>query len=239
MPKIPFLWPNSKKSDTLAIDAAPLDENNDDRNSSDTLQSNSLSISPLSPEMGISPSLDNMSLTRTNDLMGESSSALAINNAQTNFYQFSYVNGLHIGTSVQITNNAEPSTSRRSSPSDIRKTTTIDMMMKSTEPVNERVMDVISTHLGENWRFVFRTLGYSDGQIDQMYEDHHRGNGVKEVIYRLLLDYSRNNDDASLGHITRIMWKNGFKECVHILKVHWKKGDLTGSCSKEKSDDSS
>lgn len=119
-------------------------------------------------------------------------------------------------------------------------------MMRSNEPVNERVMDVISTHLGENWRSLFRHLGFSDGQIDQMKEDYYI-NGVKEVIYRLLLDYSRNNDDASFGHITKIMWKLGFKECVKILKIHWKSGDLTttesesasnaASCSKGKSVD--
>lgn len=111
-------------------------------------------------------------------------------------------------------------------------------MMKSKEPVNERVMDVISTHLGENWRCLFRSLGFSDGQIDQMKENYYI-NGVKEVIYRLLLDYSRNNDDASLGHITKIMRKLGFNECVLILKVHWKNGDLVttekNSCSSEAS----
>lgn len=100
------------------------------------------------------------------------------------------------------------------------------VMMKSTDAVNERVMDVISTHLGENWRYLFRSLGYSDGQIDQTNEDWRNTNGVKEVIYRLLLDYSRNNDNASLGHITKVMWKHGFRECVEILKNHWKSGDL-------------
>lgn len=113
-------------------------------------------------------------------------------------------------------------------------------MMKSNEPVNERVMDVISSHLGENWRFLFRNLEFSDGQIDQMKEDYNV-NGVKEVIYRLLLDYSRNNDDACLGHITKLMWKIGFRECVLILKKHWKSGDLvtaTSSDSEDRSEES-
>ncbi len=98
-------------------------------------------------------------------------------------------------------------------------------MERSTDPVTERIMDVISTHLGENWRSLFRALDFSDGQIDQMKEDYYI-NGVKEVIYRLLLDYSRNNELASLGHITRTMWKLGFHECVKILKDHWKRGDF-------------
>lgn len=106
------------------------------------------------------------------------------------------------------------------------------VMMKSNDPVNERVMDVVSTHLGESWRSLFRHLGFSDGQIDQMKEDY-QSNGVKEAIYRLLLDYSRNNDDASLGHLTKLMWKLGFKECVTILKRHWKSGDLASETETE------
>lgn len=115
-------------------------------------------------------------------------------------------------------------------------------MMKSNEPINQRIMDVISTHLGKNWSDLFRGLNYSDGQIDQATLDFHVI-GVKEIIYRLLLDYSRNNEDASLGHITKIMWKLGFRECVKILKIHWKSGYLvttetnSGSCSKGKSVD--
>lgn len=116
-------------------------------------------------------------------------------------------------------------------------------MMKSKDPVNVKIMDVISTHLGENWRFLFRNhLGFTDGQIDQMKENFYI-NGVKEVIYRLLLDYSRNNDHASLGHITTIMWENGFIECVKMLKIYYKKGKLgvgeTSNSSNDKNDEPS
>lgn len=115
--------------------------------------------------------------------------------------------------------------------------------MKSKDPINAKVLDVISTHLGENWRFLFRNhLGFSDGQIDQMNENYHIS-GVKEVIYRLLLDYVRNNDDASLGHITKILWNNGFTECAIILKKYYKSGKLglpeTSTSNKEKDDEPS
>lgn len=94
-------------------------------------------------------------------------------------------------------------------------------MMKSTEPLTHKTMNIISTHLGEGWRDVVRGLGFSDGQIEQMLEDHYI-KGIKEVIYQFLLDYSRNEDAATLGTITRILWKNGHKECVFILKEYWK-----------------
>lgn len=97
--------------------------------------------------------------------------------------------------------------------------------MKSTEPLVYRTMDVVSTHLGQGWRDVARHLGFSDGQIEQLFEENHP-KGIKEVIYQFLLDYSRNDDNASLGHLTRILWKNGNKETVYILKECWKNGEL-------------
>lgn len=97
-------------------------------------------------------------------------------------------------------------------------------MMKSNDPINEKTIDVISANLGKNWQDLFRALGYSTGQIDTIRIDYQIS--LKETIFRLLLDYSRNNEDASLGHITRIMWEKDFRECVTILKDHWKVGGL-------------
>ncbi|XP_037036042.1 protein immune deficiency [Bradysia coprophila] len=234
MSKKLFAWTSSlKKPNKLATDAVVLEENQrNSGDSSDTIQSRAVSITPSTPEMRLSRQFDNehsMSAVRTSDSLVDpfnTSNSLSLNSVQQNVYNFSHINGLLIGTNVQINNNIEPSPERRSNSVDgIQKTRSIDVMMRSNEPVNERVMDVISTHLGENWRGLFRHLGFSDGQIDQMKEDYHP-NGVKEVIYRLLLDYSRNNDDASLGHLTKLMWKLGYRECVAILKRHWKNGDL-------------
>lgn len=138
MPKKLFSWTtSSKKSDKLVTDAVVLEENNVNSNvsandSPERAQSNSLSISPLSPEMG-SRNFDyqNMALMRPNDLLAEpSSSALSVSNSQQNFYQFSHINGLHIGSSVQITHNvqsSEQSSERRSATGEtIPKTRSID-----------------------------------------------------------------------------------------------------------------
>lgn len=125
MSKKIFPW---KKSNKLATDASVLDEN-DANDSSDRAQSNTLSISPLSPEMGVTRSFDNnnMSVIRTNDLLPEPSNALSLNSTQQNIIQFSHINHLHFGTSVQI-NAAQPSERRSTgqSTSKIQKTTTID-----------------------------------------------------------------------------------------------------------------
>lgn len=134
MSKKLFGWTNSlKKSDKLVIDAVVLDENDQNAgdSSTDRTQSNSLSISPLSPEMGFSRSFDNqnMSLMRTNDLLVEPNTpnnALSLNNSQTNVYQFTHIKGLHIGNNVQI-NNGEQSSDRRSNSGDIiQRTRSID-----------------------------------------------------------------------------------------------------------------
>lgn len=99
-------------------------------------------------------------------------------------------------------------------------------MMRSTEPLTHRHMDIVSTHLGEGWRDIIRLLGFSEGQIEQMYEDNYP-RGIKEVIYGFLLDYSRNEEQASVGHLTRLLWKTGRRECVFILKEYWKSASVS------------
>lgn len=94
-------------------------------------------------------------------------------------------------------------------------------MMHSGEQLAHRHMDIVSTHLGEGWRDIIRLLGFSDGQIEQLYEDNY-ARGIKEVIYGFLLDYQRNDAQASVGHLTRLLWKAGRRECVYILKEYWK-----------------
>lgn len=92
-------------------------------------------------------------------------------------------------------------------------------LMESTEPLEYKTMNLISEHMGENWRFTLRQLGYSDGQIDQKFEEYRN---VKETIYRFLLDSSR-NDEITIGKLARIMWKeSNQRECVFILKEHMK-----------------
>lgn len=55
-------------------------------------------------------------------------------------------------------------------------------MMLSDATLEREVIDLIATHLGEGWRGVIRHLGFSEGELDQMVEDHHH-QGVKEVHY--------------------------------------------------------
>lgn len=72
----------------------------------------------------------------------------------------------------------------------------------------------VSTHMDEGWRDVLRALNYSDGQISQFYENHSK-DGVKEVIYQCLLDWTRiEPDDATLSKLSQVLWNNSQKDVV-------------------------
>lgn len=109
----------------------------------------------------------------------------------------------------------------------LKKTKTINEMMHSSEQLEHPTIDVIATHL-KNWKGVARKIGYSDGQIEHFILDFYV-NGTKEVIYQMLLDWSRNNDDATLGTVTRVLWSQNNQETVYHLKEVWKKIRLQNS----------
>lgn len=57
-------------------------------------------------------------------------------------------------------------------------------MMKSSDTMDHPLMELISTHLGEDWRMIVRDLGFSNAQLDQFQEDN-IFKGVKEVCFLL------------------------------------------------------
>lgn len=164
-----------------------------------------------------------------------------------NHLNISHSTGVHVGNVTQIsinstnlTNNNENlhslpnniqhplmrNISDSSSPISVnskylKKTKTINEMMHSSEQLEHATIDVIATHL-KNWKVIARKMGYSEGQIEHFILDFYV-NGTKEVIYQMLLDWSRNNDDATLGTITRVLWSLNNQETVYHLKEVWKK----------------
>ncbi|GAB0097922.1 hypothetical protein DMENIID0001_136070 [Sergentomyia squamirostris] len=159
-----------------------------------------------------------------------------VNNTQAyNVFQFTNVNNLHIGSVINIsTTEAGGETTRRISPRSrrhpdgervIRKTPSIDAMMKSQEKLEHDHIEIIATHLGEDWRNVARDLGYSQGQIDQLLEDHHI-TGVKEVIYQMILGWTQEDTSATLGRITEVLWRRkSTQEAAYYLKEQWKRAN--------------
>lgn len=59
-------------------------------------------------------------------------------------------------------------------------TPAIKSMFISNDPVTKDDILFLAPHLNSQWRDTARALRYSDGQIDQFYEDFIRS-GIKEV----------------------------------------------------------
>ncbi|XP_050326374.1 protein immune deficiency [Bactrocera neohumeralis] len=194
------------------------------------LQSNSNALTPTSPG-ALAPATMN---------------TMNVHNAQQQMVmQFSNIKQLHFGSVYNFnsnisgiaTNNTRKSgkTDEPNSPSGSsgvdntkrqlpRKTTSIVAMMQSREEPNHRILETISTHLGEGWKHVMRELGLSEGQIEQAVIDHQMHGGIKEVIYQLLLQWIHDADDnvATLGHITSLLWELNHRDCVQRMKLVYK-----------------
>ena len=94
--------------------------------------------------------------------------------------------------------------------------------MKSSDVIEYETMSIVAEHLGEGWRDVFRKLGFSDGQIESSYEQDFP-KGLREVKYQLLRQWKeRDDEEATFGKMTTILWRNGHKETVYLLKEIWR-----------------
>lgn len=145
-----------------------------------------------------------------------------------NSLSISHSTGVHVGNVTQISvngmmNGNDPSALVPQQKRQLKnkKTKTINEMMQSADLLEHRTIDVIAEHL-EKWKDVARKLGFSEGQIEHFNLDFHV-NGTKEVIHQMLLDWSRNSDDATIGTITRVLWASNNFTTVHHLKEVWKK----------------
>lgn len=93
-------------------------------------------------------------------------------------------------------------------------------MMGCDDQLDNDARYIIAENLGENWRNVFRGFGYSNGRIEQMFVNY-IAEGLAEVIYQLLLDWNEKNENATLGCISILLWKE-HREVVVLLKQWWK-----------------
>lgn len=93
-------------------------------------------------------------------------------------------------------------------------------MMRCDDRLDPDTMNIIAENLGEGWRNVIRQLGFLDGRIEQMHEDHHI-KGIREVIYQFLREWNESDENATLGTIATLLWKDHW-EVVYLLKEHWK-----------------
>uniref|UniRef100_W8BX79 Death domain-containing protein n=1 Tax=Ceratitis capitata TaxID=7213 RepID=W8BX79_CERCA len=189
---------------------------------------------------------DSLTPTTPGALTPTTMNTMNVHNAQQQMVmQFSNIKQLHFGSVYNFNSNISgvaTNGTRKSSKSEDpnspscstggentkrlypRKTTSIVAMMQSREEPNHRILETISTHLGEGWKHVMRELGLSEGQIEQAVIDHQMHGGIKEVIYQLLLLWIRDADDnvATLSHITSLLWELNHRDCVQRMKLVYK-----------------
>lgn len=94
--------------------------------------------------------------------------------------------------------------------------------MQCNDSIDVAIMRVASKYMDKDWRMVFRDLGISDPEINQITQQYINTTSVKEIIYQLLLIWERNSDDPSLGKLVSVLWENDHITCVNALKVLYK-----------------
>ncbi|XP_016957880.1 protein immune deficiency [Drosophila biarmipes] len=238
----------------LEKDAAPVDDNEPENDNSGALALPSSSGTPtVSADLTESvlrelsdPNYNSMDMVQSANIPGTLSNAQTNNTMNVHSAQqqvvmnFSNASNLHFGSVYNINQNLSASSSRKGSTSaaeeplaspegkprsmGTRKTVSIVAMMQSQEEPDVRLLDVVSTHLGEGWKQVMRNLGLSEGQIDQAIIDHQMHGNIREVIYQLLLQWVRSseNGEATVGRLTTLLWESQHRDCVQRMKLVWK-----------------
>lgn len=95
-------------------------------------------------------------------------------------------------------------------------------MMQCNDPIDMPIMRLASKYMDKDWRMVFRDLGITDPEINQITQQFINTTSVKEIIYQLLLIWERNSDDPSLGKLISVLWENDHLTCVNELKMLYK-----------------
>ncbi|EDV55081.1 protein immune deficiency [Drosophila erecta] len=238
----------------LEKDAALVDENESDNNNSGALALPSSAGTPTaSADLTESvlrelsdPNYNSMDVVQSANIPGTLSNAQTNNTMNVHSAQqqvvmnFSNASNLHFGSVYNFNQSLSACSSRKGStsateesvaspegkprPSAARKTTSIVAMMQSQEEPDMRLLDVVSTHLGEGWKQVMRDLGQSEGQIDQAIIDHQMHGNIREVIYQLLLQWVRSSENgvATVGRLTTLLWESQHRDCVQRMKLVWK-----------------
>lgn len=59
----------------------------------------------------------------------------------------------------------------------------VEALSMSQKELSIQDMFHIKMHISSDWRNVFKSLGYSEGQLDQFHENH-KSKGIDEVNYQ-------------------------------------------------------
>ncbi|XP_050075372.1 protein immune deficiency [Anopheles maculipalpis] len=230
----------------LETDAAPLPP----RRKADTQEEGSMAHSntPATVQNGNlpDPNVNSPNALAVSSAENNTSPQTVVNNVQHNtlsvpqtsisnttgmqVYQIRNANNLHIGNNYTFnTAVVDEGASTSGSPvagrtgvkwANLRLSNTISQMMHSTDEVDSEIIDTVSRHLGYEWKSFARKLEYSEGQIDAFEADN---STLAERIYSFVLDWTRNDDEPTVGRLVTLLWDNKHKETVYYIKQVWKR----------------
>uniref|UniRef100_A0A182FB11 Uncharacterized protein n=2 Tax=Anopheles albimanus TaxID=7167 RepID=A0A182FB11_ANOAL len=172
------------------------------------------------------PSIPNEVIEPVNSIMNNiqnsthSSSHTAMSNSGgINVFQLKNTRNVHIGDNIFI-----QTAHRQNQPHEVKwkklkQSSTIMHMMHSSIDIENEVLEIVSRHLGYEWKSFARKLGYSKGQIDAFEEDNRT---LSEQIYNFISDWNRSEDNPTLGKLVSLLWENDHKETVYHIKQAWK-----------------
>ena len=88
----------------------------------------------------------------------------------------------------------------------------------SKKKIDDRNIDILSTHLGKHWTSLARKLGFHSGDIDRIEYDN-RQYGLKEIIVRMLNEWrEKKEDDATLCVVADALIKLKLYDVAQQLK---------------------
>lgn len=184
-----------------------------------------LQLQPVSPTAG--PLTQNIVNNVQNNALTAPQTSIT-NATGVQVYQIKNARNVHIGNSFTF-NSANTEEDRARTPSsmngpvkwaNLKLSDTIRQMMDSEDELDTDMMITISRHLGYEWKHFARTLEYSEGQIEAFECDN---DTLTETIYQFILDWSRNDDEPTLGKMVKLLWEHKHKETVYHMKLMWKK----------------
>lgn len=185
-----------------------------------------LQVQPVNPTVG--PLTQNIVNNVQNNALTAPQTSIT-NATGVQVYQIKNARNVHIGNSFTF-NSANTEEDRARTPggsangpvkwANLKLSDTIRQMMDSEEELDTEMMITVSRHLGYEWKNFARTLEYSEGQIEAFECDN---DTLSESIYQFILDWSRNDDDPTLGKMVNLLWENKHKETVYYMKLLWKK----------------
>ncbi|KAK0077253.1 hypothetical protein PV326_010180, partial [Microctonus aethiopoides] len=119
------------------------------------------------------------------------------------------------GKNEYKTNDKNESTSTQPKAKEMSES--VKILSMSKRELTIRDMFLIKTHIDNSWREIFKSLGYSKGQLDQFVETH-KSKGMDEMIYQILLDWKRENGtDAQIGLLVKVLWEHCQYDCAERL----------------------